>query len=849
DTIQFDARFLELKGNTKIDLGRFSQKGYVEPGKYNLRVHVNNHPLPDEYDIYWYVAENDPNKSYACLPPELIAQFGFKDDFAKSLQWGHDGQCLKTDQIGGMEIKGDLSQSALLVSVPQAYLEYTDDDWDPPSRWDEGIPGLIADYSINAQTRHENGGDDTNDISGNGTVGVNVGPWRLRADWQSDYQHTRSNDDGDTDDSGTQKNWEWSRYYAWRALPSLKAKLSLGEDYLNSDIFDGFSYIGGSISTDDQMLPPNMRGYAPDISGVAHTTAKVTVTQMGRVIYETQVPAGPFRIQDIGDSVSGTLHVRIEEQNGQVQEYDVSTASMPFLTRPGQVRYKVTMGRPQNWDHQVAGSFFSGGEASWGIANGWSLYGGALADENYQSAALGLGRDLALFGALAFDVTHSRVQLDDNSVYGNKTLDGNSYRVSYAKDFDELNSRVTFAGYRFSEKNYMTMSEYLDANDTDRARTGNDKEMYTVTYNQNFRDARVSVYLNYSHHTYWDREDQTNYNMMLSHYFNLGSLRNLSVSLTGYRYEYDKSADKGVYLSLSLPWGDNSTISYNGNYGSGADSSQASLYHRIDDASHYTLSAGTSENHTSLDGYYSHDGTLAKVDLSANYHEGQYTSAGVSLQGGVTLTAHGGALHRTQNMGGTRLLIDADGVANVPVEGNGSAVYTNMFGKAVVADVNDYYRNQAYIDLNKLPENAEATQSVVQATLTEGAIGYRKFAVISGEKAMVVLRLQDGSHPPFGAEVKNDNQQQVGLVDDEGNVYLAGVKPGEHMTVFWEGESHCDISLPDPLPNDLFNGLLLPCQQKGGSAPVITHDIQPVIQEQTQQVTPMEPPMSVSSNQ
>lgn len=45
DTIQFDARFLDLKGNTKIDLGRFSQKGYVEPGKYNLRVHVNSRYL------------------------------------------------------------------------------------------------------------------------------------------------------------------------------------------------------------------------------------------------------------------------------------------------------------------------------------------------------------------------------------------------------------------------------------------------------------------------------------------------------------------------------------------------------------------------------------------------------------------------------------------------------------------------------------------------------------------------------------------------------------------------------------------------------------------------------------
>lgn len=85
----------------------------------------------------------------------------------------------------------------------------------------------------------------------------------------------------------------------------------------------------------------------------------------------------------------------------------------------------------------------------------------------------------------------------------------------------------------------MTMSEYLDASDSGMVRTGNDKEMYTATYNQNFRDAGVSVYLNYTRHTYWDREEQTNYNIMLSHYFNMGSIRNVSISMTGYRYEYD----------------------------------------------------------------------------------------------------------------------------------------------------------------------------------------------------------------------------------------------------------------------------------------------------------------------
>ena len=92
-------------------------------------------------------------------------------------------------------------------------------------------------------------------------------------------------------------------------------------------------------------------------------------------------------------------------------------------------------------------------------------------------------------------------------------------------------------------------------------------------------------------------------------------------------------------------------------------------------------------------------------------------------------------------MGGTRHLIDADGVPMFRWKVTGLLFIPICLVKPSF-DVNNYYRNQAYIDLNKLPENAEATQSVVQATLTEGAIGYRKFAVISGQKAMAVLRLK-----------------------------------------------------------------------------------------------------------
>ncbi len=158
------------------------------------------------------------------------------------------------------------------------------------------------------------------------------------------------------------------------------------------------------------------------------------------------------------------------------------------------------------------------------------------------------------------------------------------------------------------------------------------------------------------------------------------------------------------------------------------------------------------------------------------------------------------------------MLIDTQGVAGVPVRGYGRTSRTNVWGKAVIGDVNSYYRNKASIDLNQLGDNAEATTSVVQATLTEGAIGYRQFDVIAGAKAMAVIKLADGSEPPFGATVLNGRKQETGIVNDGGSVYLSGIQPGEAMTVRWNGAAQCEVRMPSPLPAEmLMNTLLLPC--------------------------------------
>lgn len=125
---------------------------------------------------------------------------------------------------------------------------------------------------------------------------------------------------------------------------------------------------------------------------------------------------------------------------------------------------------------------------------------------------MGLGRDLSEFGTVSADVTQSVARIP-----GEETKQGKS-ASELLKRFDDVNADITFAGYRFSERNYMTMDQYLNAryrNDF----TGREKELYTVTLNKNFEDWKTSVNLQYSHQTFWDRRTSDYYSLSVNRYF------------------------------------------------------------------------------------------------------------------------------------------------------------------------------------------------------------------------------------------------------------------------------------------------------------------------------------------
>ena len=787
DNVEFTTDLLDLADKENIELGFFSKPGYIVPGQYLFKLSLNNQFLTEK-EVNFLELKDNPNKTEVCLTPDIVSQFGLIKKMQERLHWNHDDDCLVIDSLEGMTVKSDLSKGTVKINIPQAYLEYRTENWDPPALWSEGINGLIFDYNILANTNIYNGQNTSNrtNISANGLVGLNLNEWRIRANWQTNYDHISNNT------AETQKDFRWDRFYAYRALKDLKAQLMIGENYLSSDLFDNFRFTGVSLTTDVSMLPPNLRGYAPEVTGVAKTNATVVISQQGRVVSQTQVPAGPFRIQNLTDAISGTLNVKVEEQDGTVSEFNVDTASIPYLTRPGSVRYKTSIGRPTSFDHKVQGDLFATGEFSWGVSNGWSLFGGAINSQDYNALSLGVGRDLLVLGALSVDVTQSFAKLPQE-----KRVTGSSYRLNYAKRLESYDSQIQFAGYRFSEKDYLSMSDYLTLKDSLLPYSGRSKEMYTISFNKNLSEYKTSIFLNLNHQTFWNQKSRDYYNLMVTRTLDAGSMKNINLSISAYQNKGD-SKDTGAYIAVTLPLESRGSTNYAFSFDKDNVTKQVSYYDRLSDRTNYQVNIGHSDvNGVSTGGYLTHVGDRYRLTANANYVANKSTSFGASLQGGATLTARGVDFHRVSSLGATRVLIDTDGSKDIPIKAYGPSTMSNSFGKAVVADVNNYYRNRIRVDLDKLPADAEVTDSVLHTTLTQGAIGYRKFDVTSGMKKIVTLKTSQGNFVPFGTQVFNEKGRETGLVDEKGLVYLSGIQINQKMTAKFGPANECIISFTD----------------------------------------------------
>lgn len=796
ENVEFNTDVLDAVDRNHIDLSRFSTDNYVTPGDYLLDIRINGQPVGQEKIRYIETAEG--KNSLPCISGDLLDRLALKDEARlKVTQVYEDGYSLQS--LPGAKMSN--YAGILEITVPQAWMKYNDPNWTPPERWDHGIAGLIFDYSLNGQvTRQFDDSGNYSSLSGYGQTGANIGAWRLRGEYQTSYYSNNH-----------QFDFDWNQIYAYRPLPMMAAKLTLGEIYLNSQVFDTLRFTGANLASDERMLPPALQGYAPEIRGIARSNAKVTVSQSGRVIYETTVPAGPFNIQDLRSSVRGTLDVRVEEQDGSVSSFQVNTANIPYLTRPGYVRYNLSGGTPSRYNHKMQGPSFVSGDFSWGVSNAWSLYGGLqTAGEEYTAASMGIGRDLNILGAISVDATESWSRQRDG-----ERLKGTSWKLSYAKTFDEYNSSITFAGYRFSQEDFRSMAQYLDDRYEDYDRPGREKEMYTITGSKTFwadeAGKAMTFFLTYTHQNYWDRRSQDRYGMSAGRTFRVGNINGVTANLSAYRTDYKGRTDDSISLSLSVPIGDNKWAGLDIQTNNGKTSPMASWTDNSDYNNLWRVRAGASQNgYANVDGYYQHRSQLAEINTNASYQQNRYMALSTTLRGGVTATRHGAAMHNSgATMNTARMMVDTNGIDGVPL--NGKKSRTNRFGIAVVPDVVSYNSFDTRVDVDAMDSDIEPSKAISTTTLTEGAIGYQAFGMAKGMKLMGTLRLADHSVPPFGAEVYNADGISVAMVLEEGKAWLAGVNPDETLNVVWGGKKQCQVTIP-PGTTEARPDTLLPCR-------------------------------------
>lgn len=795
DLVEFNTDVLDASDRTHVDLSRFASDNYVAAGDYLLDIKINSQPIGQ--DKVHYALLPDGKNTQACISQAVLDKLALKEEARLKVEQLSEN-CFVLQSLPGAKLSN--YAGTLDITVPQAWMKYNDPNWTPPERWDNGIAGVIFDYSLTGQLTHQlDHSEDYNSLSGYGQAGFNVAGWRFRSEYQTSYYN-----------STHQFDFDWNQIYAYRPLPMMAAKLTLGEIYLNSQVFDTLRFTGVNLSSDERMLPPSLQGYAPEVHGVARTSAKVTVSQSGRIIYQTTVPAGPFNIQDLSSSVRGTLDVKVEEQDGSVSTFQVNTANIPYLTRPGYVRYNIAAGQPSRYTHQTQGPGFVSGDFSWGISNAWSLYGGLqTAGEEYNAMSMGIGRDLSMFGAISVDATESWSQNRDG-----ERLKGTSYKLSYAKTFDEYNSSITFAGYRFSQQDFRSMAQYMDERYQDYDHVGREKELYTITGNKTFwadePSKTLTTFLTYTHQNYWDRNSQDRYGVSLGRTFRVGEINGITANLSAYRTDYKDRRDDSIAISISVPVGDSRWAGLDMQTNNGKTSPMMSYTDNSDNNNLWRVRAGASQSgNANMDGYYQHRSQMAEINSNLSYQQSHYVALSSTLRGGFTATRHGAALHNSgATLNTARMMVDTNGIAGVPL--NGSKSRTNRFGIAVVPDVVSYNSFDTRVDVDAMDSDIEPSKAISTTTLTEGAIGYQSFGMSKGMKMMANIRRSDSSTPPFGAEVFNGDGVSVAMVLDDGQAWLAGVNPDETLKVVWNGKTQCKITIPAKASN-YSNSVLLPC--------------------------------------
>ncbi|EPL6453504.1 fimbria/pilus outer membrane usher protein [Providencia rettgeri] len=799
----FDPSFLTLSGESSaVDLSAFGQEGGVAEGDYTVSVFVNNQDM-GQFELHF--AKNAKAAIVPTLTPALLESWGVNVPNVPELK-SLDEQAIIEDlaaYIPQATSRLDLARLRLDVSIPQVAMRPNYARHANPELWEDGIPALLFNYSVSAgQSRnHFSGGgtSQSDNLFASARGGANIGPWRLR----STMTHTRFEYSGhDSQSNRTQQDTRFSNTYLSRDIKGLRSTVLAGETSTDGDIFDSVAFKGVKLTSNEQMLPSQLRGYAPAISGVANTNARITVRQNGNVVYETYVAPGPFYINDIQQAgLSGDYDVTVTEADGTERRFIVPYSALPMMLRPGGWKYELTAGRYNGALTQGSRqSDFMLATGVYGLQSGLTVFGGALVAKDYQAASAGTGVSLGEIGAVSADVTHSVAKFKTGIDTSDRKT-GQSYRLRYSKSLISTGTSVDLTALRYSTEHYYNFSEF----NSQGYHLEDGVSPWTLQRRRSSFQTQLSQQLG-GYGTLRFRANRDDY------WGNNKTLTGLSLGYSGsakgvsfgVNYNIDRIKDtngswpenRQISANVSIPFrifGHTSdlqsiyattTMTHDNK---GRTQNQVGLSGSLLDSSlSYSVSQswGNQGQTAVSNANMGYQGSKGSLSTGYSYSD---TSRSVNMNASGGLLVHSGGVTLSRSMGDSVALVSAPGASGTSLM-NGNATI-DWQGYAVAPYLSDYMKNSVGIDPTTLPEGVDVTHSNANVYPTKGAVVKVNIATRVGYQVLMTLKQTNQQPVPFGAiaTLKSalEGDEISGIVGDMGQVYLAGLPEEGELSVKW----------------------------------------------------------------
>lgn len=807
----------ELIGNDPdrvADLSRFTKNGQQMPGTYRVSIFVNNHYWTEK-ELVFSAYENEETGQHqpeyvkdntgllACLTRSDLADAGVNVDALSALNAIKDEACLSPGQfIKNASTSFNFQKMRLDISIPQAHMQHKAQGYISPERWDEGINALLLDYSFNGNQRKSHNSTARSHYL-NLNTGINIGAWRLRDNRSWNAYHSRG---------VSYSQWQHQQTWAERSLIPLKSHVQLGDLATGGDIFDTVSFRGVQISTDENMYPDSLRGFAPTIRGNARTNAQVIVCQNGYDVYQTYVPPGAFTINDLyAVNSSGDLDVLITEADGSTTSFVVPFSSVPLLQREGQTQYSLTAGRYQNHSQGYEHPPFLQATLVRGFAHNITAYTGTQLARNYTSLLGGTGLNLGRLGAISMDITQANSTLTNGDKY-----QGRSMRLLYARSLNSTGTAFQLAGYRYSTAGFYTLEEAA----SQEMSGWRDQSCHRIALQDEHAPLTTKPCGNY-----FNLRQHKKSKIQLNMSQQVGSLGTIFLSGTKETYRHSPHARKSLQTGLNASWGSASySLTFNYNVAGASQRPDRSAYFNVSfplntlpfmsnsqtwanysinrdnngHISHQSSLSGVAFDENKLSwnmtqGYSGRNGNSGSLSetyksrygsSNAGYSYGKdYRQISYGLAGGIIF--HGEGVTVGQTLGDTNILVAAPGIKYTAVE-NETGISTDWRGYAIKPFASAYRENRVALDAKDLDYGTDVDNPVMRMVPTKGAVVKATFNGRVG-KSMLVTLSHKNKFLPFGSFVTAG--ESSGIVGDDGQVYLSGMAVSGEGLARWGGEN------------------------------------------------------------